>query len=275
MATPLRITSTDNPRVKAVVRLRDSRDRRATGLFIAEGFREVERALAARLRIVELYASPEVLGFDMAALTSRLPWHKEAGDASMFDVTPNVLKKMAYRAEPEGLVAVFEQPRWDLSTLTAGLLLVGVGVEKPGNLGAMARSCAAAGAAGLLIVDEQVDPFNPNAIRASTGAVFSLPVISVGKDEFVAHLKANGFRLLPAMLVDRARPHTEVDFTGNVAIVIGPEDTGLPAEWAALAADSGGCPVVIPMNTHQVDSLNASVAAGVLLFEAVRQRSAR
>ncbi|MEX2216354.1 MAG: RNA methyltransferase [Phycisphaeraceae bacterium] len=276
MSSPLRITSPDNPRVKAVVRLRDSRDRRATGLFIAEGFREVERALSARLRLVELYASPEILGFDLAELSRRLPWPKDAGDASVFEVSANVLKKMAYRSEPEGVIAVLEQPRWDLDSLrceAGDFFLIGVGIEKPGNLGAMARTCAAAGAAALLAADAPIDPFNPNAIRASTGAVFTLPIISGTSDELIAWLAAKGIRILAATLAPDAKPHTQATMTGSCAIAIGAEDEGLPAAWIDAARASGGSAVTIAMHTRQVDSLNASVAAGVLLFEAVRQRA--
>lgn len=278
MQKPLRITSNDNPRIKAVLRLRESRDRRETGLFLAEGFREVERAMAAGLRLVEWYACEEQLGFDIAEMLRRLPWKKSQGDAAGFDVSSNVLKKLAYRDEPEGLIAVFEQPRWSLDALEVeadSLWLVGVGIEKPGNLGAMARTAAAAGAAGLIAADGPIDPFNPNAIRASTGAVFSLPVVSATSVELIEWFAAQRIRLFAAMLIEGAKPHTQVDLTGKVAIVIGAEDEGLPSHWSALAGKTGGGPVIIPMQTDHVDSLNASVAAGVLIFEAIRQREVK
>jgi len=276
MSQRLRITSTDNPRVKSALRLRDSRDRRATGLFIAEGFREVERALTAGLRLIEWYGCADILGFDLGELVRRLPLGKSSGDAAGYDVSPAVLKKLAYRDDPEGVIAVFEQPRWSLDSLTLesdSLFLVGVGIEKPGNLGAMARTAAAAGAAALIAVDGPVDAFNPNAIRASTGAVFALPVVSVTQDELVAWCKAGHIRLFPAMLIDSARSYEDVDFTGRSAIVIGAEDEGLASHWPGVAAQTGGSAVVIPMLTDHVDSLNASVAAGILMFEAVRQRA--
>ncbi len=275
MSTPLRITSTDNPRVKAVLRLRDSRDRRELGLFIAEGFREVERALRAGLRPVEWYACVEMLGFDIPTLLRRLPWNKAAGDALGHDVSAAVLRKLAYRDDPEGLLAVFEQPRFSLDTLPNpedGLWLVGVGIEKPGNLGAMARTAAGAGAAGLLAADAPIDPFNPNAIRASTGAVFSLPVVSGTSDELLNWLIARRIRLFAAALAPQAKPYTAMDFSGRLAIVIGAEDEGLPEVWLDIAKRTGGDAVIIPMRTDRVDSLNASVAAGVLMFEAVRRR---
>jgi TrmH family RNA methyltransferase len=275
MPTPLRITSTDNPRVKAALRLRESRDRRESGLLIAEGFREVERALLAGLRLVEWYACTELLNMEIAALRRRLPWNKSADDAMGYDVSVSVLKKLAYRDDPEGLLAVFEQPRWTLEGLPDdrdALLLIGVGIEKPGNLGAMARTAAAAGAAALVSTDGPIDPFNPNAIRASTGAVFSLPIVRATTDQLLAFLAGRSIRLYAAMLLDGARPHTRADFTGKCAIAIGAEDEGLPQVWEDRAVKTGGGAVTIPMRTDRVDSLNASVAAGILLFAAAGQR---
>jgi len=271
----LRITSSDNPRIKAVARLRDSRDRRETGAFIAEGFREVERAMAAGLRMIEWYACSEQLGFDIAQIMQRLPWRKQDDDAAGHDVSSNVLRKLAYKENPEGLIAVFEQPRWSFESLVSAehiFWLVAVGIEKPGNLGAMARTAAAAGASALIAIDESIDPFNPNAIRASTGAVFTLPVVKVSKAELLTACSAKSIHLFAAMLTQGARPHHVMNCTGNTAIAIGAEDEGLSADWAELAVKTGGSAVIIPILTDHVDSLNASVAAGVLLFEAKRQR---
>ena len=153
------ITSVDNPRVKDVLRLRKSRERRRSGLFVAEGPREVERARAAGLRIVATYFAPALL-----------EWPE--GE----EVSERVLAKMAYRTEPEGVIAVVEAPQRELPR-DGSLYLVAVGIEKPGNLGAMARSAEAAGADALVVAEAQADPWNPNAIRASTGAVFTLPVV--------------------------------------------------------------------------------------------------
>src|SRR5205823_8558919 len=141
------ITSVDNPRVKDVERLRKGRERRRAGVFVAEGPREVERARAAGLTSVATYFAPELI-----------EWPH--GD----EVSERVLRKMSYRAEPEGVLAVVEIPQRELPR-DASLLLVAVGIEKPGNLGAMARSADAAGADALLVADGEADPWNPNAIR--------------------------------------------------------------------------------------------------------------
>ena len=159
------ITSVDNPRVKDVVRLRTGRERRRTGLFIAEGRREVERATAAGLNVVATYFVPTLIDWP-------------DGD----EVSERVLAKMAYRAEPEGVLAVVEVPRRELPP-NGTLYLAAVAIEKPGNLGAMARTAEAAGADALIVAEAQADPWNPNAIRASTGAVFTLPVVEATLDE--------------------------------------------------------------------------------------------
>jgi TrmH family RNA methyltransferase len=244
------ITSADNPRVKDVLRLRKSRERRRDGLFIAEGLREVERALAAGLVARAVYIAPELLP----------EWTRPGAE----EVSARVLAKMAYRAEPEGVLAVFEAPQRTPAP-DATLLLVAVNIEKPGNLGAMARTADAAGVDALLVAGPNFDPWNPNAIRASTGAVFTLPVVEVTHDDVAAlkHAKV-------AAVLDASQPHTAPDYTRPTAFLIGAEDDGLDDTWRALDDDE----VVIPMRGTAADSLNASTAAAVLLFEAVRQRAA-
>jgi len=233
------ITSVENPRVKEVLRLRKGRERRRSGLFVAEGPREVERARAAGLQIVATYVAPELLPgwsteHEHDAATTTPPAE---------EVSARVLAKMAYRAEPEGVLAIVEIPQREFPP-HASLLLVAVGIEKPGNLGAMARTADAAGADALLVGDATSDPWNPNAIRASTGAVFTLPVVEATRDEVAA---------LPLQ---------------KIAAVVGAEDAGLPAAWRTLA----DVEVEIPMHGRAADSLNAGTAAAVLLYEAVRQR---
>ena len=241
------ITSVDNPRVKEVLRLRKGRVRRAEGRFIAEGPREVARARAAGLTIAAIYFAPTLIDWDEGE-----------------EVDERVLRKMSYRDEPDGVIAVVQIPR---RTLPDGstLLLVAVGIEKPGNLGAMARTADAAGADALLVGDAECDPWNPNAIRASTGAVFSLPILEVtaADVEALPHTKV-------AAALGAPTKHTDADYTGRTAFLIGAEDHGLPEPWRTLADVS----VEIPMHARTADSLNASAAAAVLLFEADRQRRA-
>ncbi len=285
---PVHLTSPDNPRVKAARRLRQQRHRQQTGLFIAEGTREVTRALTAGLTCCELYWCPEVLGANRGGVLERID---RQPTAQRFTVTPELLSKLAYRENPEGVVGVFEQPAWTLADAgrlgqgrdETGLWLIAAGTQKPGNLGAMARSAEAAGANGLCVCEGVVDAFNPNAIRASTGAVFTLPIVAATTQQTLAFIRQHAVRVVAA-LPDAPTAYTDTALTGPLAIVIGAEDRGLDSFWSSPSEQAGRASplntavtnpierVSIPMLSGAVDSLNASVAAAVLLFEAVRQR---
>jgi len=225
--------------------LRKSRERRRSGLFIAEGPREVERVRAAGLTVQATYFAPELLAWDEGE-----------------EVSARVLAKMAYRAEPEGVLAVVEIPQREVPN-DATLILVAVGIEKPGNLGAMARTADAVGADALLVGDATADPWNPNAIRASTGAVFTLPIAHVTLDD----VRALTLQKIAAV-VGASRHYTDADLSKPTAFIVGSEDEGLDDRWRELADEQ----VAIPMAATTADSLNAATSAGVLLFEAVRQR---
>lgn len=240
------ITSVDNQRVKDVVRLRRARERRASGLFIAEGVREVERAREAGLVIRETFVAPELL-----------PWNEP-----YTEVTARVLAKMAYRPEPEGVLAIVEAPQRKLPE-HATFVLVAVGIEKPGNLGAMARTADAARVDAILVADGQTDPWNPNAIRASTGAVFTLPIVEATRSEIAALAQRK-----IAAVVGAPTPYTSADLTQPTALIVGAEDTGLSDEWKAIADER----VSLPINGNTADSLNAAAAVAVLVYETLRQR---
>jgi TrmH family RNA methyltransferase len=232
--------------VKELVALRTSAERRRSGLFLAEGPRELERAAAAGLRVLEIYYAP-----------SLIDWPE--GQA----VSERVLAKLAYRSRPEGVIALVEAPRFELPR-SGTLYLVAVGVEKPGNLGAIARSAEAAGADALLVAGARPDPFNPSAIRSSTGAVFTLPILESSLEQ----VQELGLTLVAA-LAEGGSPPSEVDLSRPVALVVGAEDAGLPQAWREAADET----VTIPIRERSTaESLNTSVAAGILLFEAVRQR---
>ena len=256
---PPHISSTANPRIRAAVALRKPRQRRRTGLFLAEGPREVGRAVQAGLEVAELYTCPQIM--------DQLPPNLHA--ARHYTVDPAPFRRMCYRDEPEGVLAVVHQPRWDLAEAAAArprLWLIAEGLTKPGNLGALARTALAAGANLLLVADGAVDAFNPNALRASTGACYHLPIFALSSEETVKCLRRHAVPLVAA--VPEARlPYWAQDLRGDVAIAVGAEDRGL---GPALRGVGKGA--AIPMAATLVDSLNASVAAGILLFEAVRQR---
>ncbi|HLO35457.1 MAG TPA: RNA methyltransferase [Candidatus Deferrimicrobium sp.] len=262
------ITSLTNPRVKAAVRLRDRRDREATGLTIVDGAREILRALDAGIRVETTFLAEDLLRTaDAFAAADRLR-HRP----STIPVSPAVLAKVAFGERSEGIVAVVEPPRATLDGLVLPpdpLVVVLEGVEKPGNLGAVLRTADGAGAHAVIVADPRTDPFNPNAIRASLGTIFALPVVAATTAETVAWLAERG--ILPmATIVGAAAAWTAVDLTGPVAIVLGSEADGLTAAWRNPAVT----PISIPM--HGVaDSLNVSIAAAVILYEAVRQRNVR
>jgi TrmH family RNA methyltransferase len=262
------ITSAANPRIKALVRLRSRRARDTSGLFPIEGYREVLRAVDAGIEIVEVYVCPPLyLGGNEAALAERAA----AAGARVIEVAEVPFRKASYRDRPEGLLALARQFDTTLERLDPGpgpLMLVAESIEKPGNLGTMLRTAEAAGADAVVAADPTTDPFNPNTVRASLGTMFRVPLAVADTPATVTWLRSRGIRILAATPAG-ATAHWEADMLGPVALVIGSEQYGLSEGWLEAADQQ----VVIPM-PGSVDSLNAAMAAGILLFEAVRQRAA-
>lgn len=250
------ITSPGNERIKWLVRLRERKHRDSAGVFVVEGARLYRRALDAGLQPLMSFVTGET---DIDVVGERL-----TVDAAALD-------KASYRDRSEGLIAVFPQMVTHLSSLDIGgvpLLLVAESVEKPGNLGAMMRTAGAAGVDALITVGESVDAHNPNAIRSSTGAIFSVPLAITDWDELIPWLTERGIRLVAAD-PSGGTSVWDSDLTGPVALVVGAEDQGLSPTALEHASEI----VEIPQAQGPVDSLNVSVAAAVLLFEAARQRS--
>ncbi len=273
------LRSKDNPRIRALLRLRRHRARREEGRFIADGVRQCARAVEAGLALHAAFLCRDRVPTDEAPIVDRLVY--ASSPDRWFDLTPTLMAHVAYRQGPQSLLGVFDQPRWSAeataassATLGPALWLVAVGIAKPGNLGAMLRTADAAGARGVWVADAVVDPFHPNAIEASTGAVFALPV-HTGTSVQVLDFMATGQVQVVAGMPAARTPHTQVDMTGPLAIVIGAEDRGLGPPWtAAVQGDPSAVkPVSIPTAGRVTDSLNASTSAAVLLFEAVRQRA--
>ncbi len=253
------ITSTDNPRIKALAKLKTARERRRTGQFLIEGAREVERAAAAGVELDTLLVCPE------------LPGTIYPGDiqAELLEVSVGPMRKVAMRENPPGIIAVARQFDTSLSRLAPGpesLYLIAESVEKPGNLGAMLRTCDAAGADGLVVADAATDVFNPNVVRASQGALFSVPVAVADTQATVDWSVQSGLQVIGGY-PDAENSLWDVSLIGPTALLVGAEDVGISAGWEQVAI-----PARIPMS-GQADSLNASVAAALLLYEAVRQRS--
>lgn len=280
------ITSVQNPRVKAVVALQQkSAERRRTGLFVVEGRREVEHCVEMGLEVVEVFVCEELGGWSCdnvaANRTEGMKGVKEVEGmrgvkvaevtrgVKVTEVTRGVYEKMAYRGGTEGVMAVVKSKERRLEELDLNenpLIVVVERVEKPGNLGAILRSADAAGADAVVVCDPLTDLWNPNLIRSSIGAVFTVPCMTCGSEECIEFLKAHGIQILTAQLQD-SELYYDTDMRRGTAIVMGTEATGLTDVWRE-AADAH---IRIPM-LGRLDSLNVSVSAAILLYEAVRQR---
>lgn len=261
-----RITSTKNPRVKDLVRLRERRHREATGFFPIEGYRELNRAILAEVEVVTVYACPPLF---LGPHEPDLLRAAEAGGAEIVELAEEPFRKVSYRDRPEGLLGVARTFDTTLDAIDMSgdpLVLVVESIEKPGNLGTMLRTADAAGAT-VVVCDPTTDPFNPNVVRASIGTLFTVPLAIGTSVELIDLLRSSGIRTI-ATTPHASRLHWDADYRGGVAVAVGSEQYGLSDAWLTAADIT----VKIPMG-GQADSLNAAMAAGIVLFEAVRQRS--
>lgn len=260
------LTSTANPRVRAAAALRDRRERDRTGLTVVDGAREVRRSLDAGVWVAEAFiCEPLLAGPDARAVLDRLAMDK----VTVHLVTEAVFGRVSFGERAEGIVAIVRAPSLQLEDLVLPdnpLVVVMEAVEKPGNLGAILRSADGAGADAVIAADARTDPFNPNAIRASLGTAFSLPLVSASTPVTIDWLGDRGLRVVAAR-VEGERLYTDADLTGPLAIALGAETDGLTAAWSADGIES----VRLPM-LGVADSLNVSVTAAILLYEARRQR---
>ena len=258
-----RLSSAQNPKIKNLLLLQEkSRARREQGLFVVEGRRELEHCLEAGYNVRALFVCTEIFGSDTTP---------SAAEAQIIEIPEALYRKVAYRESTEGIIAEVEYKERTLSDLNLPenpLIMVLEAVEKPGNLGAVLRSADAAGADAVLICDPLTDLYNPNLIRASIGAVFTVPTVACSSEEAIAFLQARGIQILTAQLQDSSL-YYDVDMRRGTALVMGTESTGLTDQWRRAASAH----IRIPM-LGRLDSLNVSVSAAILLFEAVRQRQA-
>ncbi len=259
MEENMRITSVQNARIKRLVALQQkSAMRRESGIIVVEGRRELMHCAQAGHEVLAVYFCPALLGGP--ADDYHCPCH---------EVTHEVYEKIAYRGSTEGIIAEV-RPRLltldDLHLPERPLLMVLEAVEKPGNLGAVLRSADAAPADAVLVCDPLTDLYNPNIIRSSIGAIFTVPTVACTSEQCIQFLKTHNIQILTAQLQD-SHPYYATDMRRGTAIVMGTESTGLTDRWRQ-AADAH---IRIPMR-GQLDSLNVSVSAAILLFEAIRQR---
>ena len=306
------ITSAKNPKFKNLLLLQEkSKARREQGLFVVEGRRELQHCLEAGYNVRTVFVCPEIAGaptpevclfktasadapappisdgplegletgapenlsiFGVAMPRVAMGFEQTTSSVSapaIVEIPPELYKKAAYREGTEGIIAEVEARAIGLDELELPdnpLIVVLEAVEKPGNLGAILRSADAAGADAVIVCDPLTDLYNPNLIRASIGAIFTVPTVAVSSADAIAFLKARGIQILTAQLQDSSL-YYDVDMKRGTAIVMGTESTGLTDVWRS-AADAH---IRIPM-LGRLDSLNVSVSAAILLFEAVRQR---
>ena len=252
------ITSKSNPKIKNVVKLQKSSERREQNRIIIEGRREIERAVACGFIVDTLFICNDILkeSFNIAA-------------HYVEEVTLEVFEKIAYREGSDGLLAVAIPKYADLKSFKPKknpLIIVLETVEKPGNLGAIMRTADAAGVDAVIIADPRTDLYNPNAIRASIGTIFSVPLFACSSEECINWLRENNIKIYCTYL-KASIDYLEADFRQGSAIVMGTEATGISDIWVD-AADQN---LIIPMNGI-ADSLNVSVTTAIVVFEAIRQR---
>lgn len=282
---PPTITSPANPRLRAAAELRGRGARRARGQLLVDGAREVGRALDGGAAVAEAFVEEPLPASDeLAAVVARL----EALGVPVVRASSAALDRVAYGNRASGVVAVVAAPSTSLDALDARraaagagsgaeaadelrepLIVVLEGVEKPGNLGAVCRTADGAGADALIVASDAgaaADPWNPNAVRASLGAVFTMPLAVAPADAVVAWLRARGTRIVAAR-VDGRQPYADIDLRGPLALVLGSEASGLSALWAGADVVAARLPML-----GRVDSLNVAAASAVLLYEARRQR---
>ena len=266
------LSSPSNPTVKRLVKLRDNRARRKSGTFLVDGWRETRLAMQAEMSPKGVYVCSPVQDVE-PEFREAADWVMQNAADCLVEVSPAVLQRIGYGQSQRGVVAEFLAPSHSLQSLQPrgdGPILVLDHFEKPGNIGAALRTADAAGVAAVLLTPETADRFNPNLIRGSLGAAFTLPLAVTSEAEATDWLLHHGYRIVTAR-VESAKPLWSIDLSGRVAIVIGNEAKGLRDHFSNQRCEAIEA-VQIPMS-GQVDSLNASASAAVLLFEALRQRN--
>lgn len=255
----IKINSWQNEKIKNIVKLRSSgRERKKQSLFLIEGRREIGLAIAGGIAIENLFYCPD---YGKQKL--------EIGQEKIIEVAKKVFNKISYRENPDGFLAAAKMKELKLKNIKLSakpLLIILEAVEKPGNLGGILRTADAAAVDAVIINDSKTDIYNPNIIRASQGTVFTVPTVVSSIKETVAFCKNNKIKKLAAAPAAK-KLYTEVGYNGGCAIVMGAEDKGLSKEWLSAADEK------IKINMRgRIDSLNVSVSAAIILFEAVRQR---
>ena len=259
------ITSAQNPFIKSLVLLQEkAKARKQSGQFLIEGIREIELAIKGNYQLETLLFVPEFMG---ETQVRKLMGKNSSSD--LIEISKEVYQKIAYRDTTEGIIAVAKTKSHSLTELQLPenpLLLIMESIEKPGNIGAMLRTCDAAKVDAVLIADAKTDLYNPNMVRSSVGCLFTNQIAVGTTDEIIQFLHKNNINFYSATLQNSTSYHTQ-DFTKPTALVVGTEATGLSKAWREKATQN----IIIPMQ-GEIDSMNVSVAAAIMIFEAKRQR---
>lgn len=258
-----KIESVQNPFIKSLVQLQEkSKVRKQTGTFLIEGQREIDLALKGGYEIETILFLPGVFSEEqLNNLTNK--------QLNVIEISKEVYQKLAYRDTTEGIIAVAKTKSLALKDLKLSknpLILIAEGLEKPGNLGAILRTADAANIDAVIIANPRTDLYNPNIVRSSVGCLFTRQIAVGTSEEIIAFLKGNNINFYSATLQNSTSYHTQ-DYTKPTALVVGTEATGLTKIWREESTSN----VIIPMQ-GEIDSMNVSVAAAILLFEAKRQR---
>jgi TrmH family RNA methyltransferase len=256
------ITSVQNPFIKSLVLLQEkAKNRKQTGTFIIEGKREIEIAIKGGYEIETVLFYPEIC--------SEIEAKKTAKNTELIEINKDVFQKLAYRDTTEGILAIAKTKSLQLSDLKLSdnpLILVAEAPEKPGNIGALLRTADAANLDAVIIANPKSDLYNPNIVRSSVGCLFTNQIATGTTAEIIAFLKERKINFYCATLQNSTSYHTQ-DYTTPTALVVGTEATGLTQEWRDAATQN----IIIPMQ-GEIDSMNVSVAAAILIYEAKRQR---
>ncbi|EHO11732.1 hypothetical protein HMPREF9714_01253 [Myroides odoratimimus CCUG 12901] len=258
-----KIESSQNTLIKSIVQLQEkSRNRKQSGTFVIEGLREIELATKGGYSLKTLLFYP-----DLVSETSLRPFISR--ETELIEISKDVYQKLAYRDTTEGVIAIAHTKSLDLEDLKLSenpIILVAEATEKPGNIGAILRTADAANIDAVIIANPKSDIYNPNVVRSSVGCVFTNQIAMASTTDAIAFLKKHNINIYCATLQDSTSYHT-IDYKEATAFVVGTEATGLTQEWRDASTKN----IIIPMS-GVIDSMNVSVAASILLFEAKRQR---
>ena len=257
------ITSAQNPYIKSLVLVQEkAKARKQSGTFLIEGQREIELALKGNYELETILFLPELVSENQIKKLTR-------ETISLIEISKEVYQKLAYRDTTEGVLAVAKVKNLQLSDLKLPenpLIVVMEAIEKPGNIGAMLRTCDAANVDAVIIANPKTDLYNPNIVRSSVGCLFTNQIATASTEEVIAYLVKNKINFYSATLQNSTAYHTQ-NYTLPTALVVGTEATGLSQLWRDKATQN----IIIPMQ-GEIDSMNVSVAAAILIFEAKRQR---